>query len=206
MPLHFKLCFFLALTIVVRIKKARERQMVMINFQYVEGPDKNKQERVVVVHFSAHCFSELSEVLWGMLFRIALKMDLPYVGGAIIFVVFAVFATLTIAVLLVMEGLSAFLHTLRLHWLVTQYTINTPEGFMKLAKFLQDQCPILAIFCIDKEGSTQTLNVWYKLIYFCSIVAKAYSLFNLFSSHYLLPRTNQYSAMKVKFLWLLSGF
>jgi len=65
-------------------------------------------------------FSELSEVLWGMLFRIALKMafkgNLKYVGSVLIFVVFAVFAVLTIAVLLVMEGLSAFLHTLRLHW------------------------------------------------------------------------------------------
>lgn len=72
-------------------------------------------------------FSELSEVLWGMLFRISLRMafsgNLKYIGCILIFVVFAVFAVLTIAVLLVMEGLSAFLHTLRLHWSVYCLTL-----------------------------------------------------------------------------------
>ena len=58
---------------------------------------------------------ELSEVLWAMIMRMGLKMDSP--GGFIaIFVLFPMFAGGTAGILLVMEGLSAFLHTIRLHW------------------------------------------------------------------------------------------
>lgn len=43
-------------------------------------------------------------------------VGLNYVGGVVLVPVFAAFAVLTVAILLVMEGLSAFLHALRLHW------------------------------------------------------------------------------------------
>ena len=64
-------------------------------------------------------FSELSEVLWTMVLRIALQMK--GVSGAVaVFIIFAVFAVLSICILILMEGLSAFLHALRLHWVEFQ--------------------------------------------------------------------------------------
>ena len=59
--------------------------------------------------------AELSEVLWVMVMRIPLSMQ-GYVGSVVLAVVFSFFALLTVSILLVMEGLSAFLHALRLHW------------------------------------------------------------------------------------------
>lgn len=60
--------------------------------------------------------SQLSEVLWTMVFRIGLGMSNNFMGGLMLYPIFAAWAVLTVSILLVMEGLSAFLHALRLHW------------------------------------------------------------------------------------------
>jgi len=82
--------------------------------------------------------SQLSEVLWTMVMNQAFtlgggmsapdgKLGAP-IGAVICYFVFMIFAVLTISILILMEGLSAFLHALRLHWVEFQSKFYAGSG------------------------------------------------------------------------------
>ncbi|XP_065320511.1 V-type proton ATPase 116 kDa subunit a 1-like [Gordionus sp. m RMFG-2023] len=65
--------------------------------------------------------SELSKVLWNMILRMGFSCPHgPLFCGIKMYFMFSIWAILTFSILILMEGLSAFLHALRLHWVEFQ--------------------------------------------------------------------------------------
>lgn len=80
--------------------------------------------------------AQLSEVLWSMTLQLAFDFNGGLISRAVfLFVMFAVWFGGTVGILCVMEGLSAFLHALRLHWVEANGKHYMAGGYVSICSF-----------------------------------------------------------------------
>ncbi|XP_075232276.1 V-type proton ATPase 116 kDa subunit a 4-like [Lycorma delicatula] len=73
---------------------------------------------------------QLSEVVWNQVLNTGLGCltSYPFIQPIILYFIFIAWAALSVTILVLMEGLSAFLHTLRLHWIEFQSKFYDGNG------------------------------------------------------------------------------
>ncbi|EJD75960.1 V-type ATPase [Loa loa] len=72
--------------------------------------------------------AQLSEVLWSMVLGMAFSLN-AWSSGPLLYLVSWLYGLLTFVILILMEGLSTFLHALRLHWVEFQSKFYDGHGY-----------------------------------------------------------------------------
>lgn len=104
--------------------------------------------------------AQLSEVLYNMTLQTMFKLDMgPVIQSLAIFAGFVAWFVLTVGILLIMEGLSAFLHALRLHWVEVGFGFEMLLGMNCLSRHDLLTCSSGAFVYSSKTSSTRALAV-----------------------------------------------
>lgn len=91
--------------------------------------------------------AQLSEVLWSMTLQLAFDFNGGLISRAVfLFIMFAVWFGGTVGILCVMEGLSAFLHALRLHWVEANGKHYMAGGYVSICSF----CVVVVVVIIKR--------------------------------------------------------